>query len=59
MMNFEYELYETSDGLYGQMDGNTEWNGMIRHKYFVNFNSYYEQWVLLTENFGSTYVLIK
>ena len=43
MMNFEYELYETSDGLYGQMDGNTEWNGMIRHKYFVNFNSYYEQ----------------
>ena len=30
MMNFEYELYETSDGLYGQMDGNTEWNGMIR-----------------------------
>ncbi len=30
MMNFQYELYETKDGFYGQMNEQMEWDGMIR-----------------------------
>jgi glutamate receptor, ionotropic, invertebrate len=37
MMNFEYELYEAKDGLYGQMDSKTEWNGMIRNLFVYLF----------------------
>ena len=30
LMGFEYEIYVTPDNLYGNMDENMEWNGMIK-----------------------------
>ena len=29
-MGFDYEIYAAPDGVYGRMDENENWNGMIR-----------------------------
>ena len=30
ILGFEYTIYETPDGVYGNMDENMNWNGMIK-----------------------------
>ena len=30
LMGFDYEIYAAPDGVYGRMDENENWNGMIR-----------------------------
>ena len=30
LMGFEYEIFEAKDGVYGNMNENMEWNGLIR-----------------------------